>query len=161
MAKSRERETAKATAKKPAKGRSAVGARSGKRSPGQPAKYTEPATMADKIKRYFDDLKGPPTMAGLALALGFADRQSLIDYSERSEEFSCVIKNARVRIEAFHEARLATQSPTGSIFWLKNHARYSDRTELTGANGGPLEVITLTPAERAARIAEILAKAGG
>jgi len=32
--------------------------------------------------------------------------------------------------------------------------------ELTGKDGGPLETASLAPAERAARIAEILAKAG-
>jgi hypothetical protein len=33
--------------------------------------------------------------------------------------------------------------------------------ELTGADGGPVELATLTPEERAARIGELLAKRGG
>ena len=121
--------------------------------------------MGAKVDAYFTSLaKGrgksePPTMAGLALALGFLDRQSLRDYSERTEAFSCVVKKACLQIQAFHEKRLSGQYPTGSIFWLKNHSGYADRTELSGPGGGPFEVVTLTPEQRDARIAEILAKA--
>ena len=163
---------AKTPAKKaPVRGRSAAGAGSkgkkpAKRPRGQPAKFTEPETMATQIEAYFRSLKAkgsragePPTMAGLALALGFSDRQSLRDYSERTEDFSCVVKNARLQIEEFHERRLCGQYPTGSIFWLKNHSGYADKTELTGANGGPFEVVNMTPEQRAARLAEIMAKA--
>ncbi len=63
----------------------------------------------------------PPTVSGLALFLGFCDRQSLYDYKSRPE-FSCIIKKAVLQIERFHEGRCATDGkPVGSIFWLKNH----------------------------------------
>ncbi len=50
---------------------------------------------------------------------------------------------------------------TAQIFWLKNRRpdRWRDRHELTGAGGGPLEVVELTPEQRQARLAEILSKA--
>jgi len=50
---------------------------------------------------------------------------------------------------------------TAQIFWLKNRRadRWRDRVEHTGAEGGPIEVASLTPEERKARIAELLAKA--
>lgn len=62
----------------------------------------------------------PPTIAGLARALGFMDRQSLYDYADR-EEFSCTIKNAITRIEEYAEQHLYIGRATGAIFWLKNH----------------------------------------
>lgn len=50
---------------------------------------------------------------------------------------------------------------TAQIFWLKNRRpdRWRDRHEVTGSEGGPFEIVTLTPEERAARIADIVAKA--
>ena len=152
--------SAKAPAKKtPSRASSARGARSGKklaekRPEGRPPKYSEPELMIQRVKAYFAELVGdadkpdrPPTMAGLALALGFVDRQSLLDY-EAKPEFSGVIKGARLRIQVYWESRLAGNAPTGSIFWLKNHAGYADKQELTGANGGPL-VLKLTSTEAA------------
>ena len=112
-----------------------------KRIGGRPPKYTSPDAMEAKIADYFDSLRidgdkpdKPPTMAGLALALGFADRQSLRDYG-KDEAYSCVIKKARMRIENYWESKLAGTSPTGAIFWLKNHAGYADRQdfEMSGA----------------------------
>jgi hypothetical protein len=108
-----------------------------KRTKGQPAKFTTPKTMADRIDVYFEGLKGegnipdrPPTMAGLALALGFLDRQSLRDYSERNEDYSCLIKKARLKIEAHHEERISGTNCTGSICWLNNHAGYTTKSEI-------------------------------
>ena len=153
--------SAKASAKKtPNRVGSARGARSGKvqaaekRPEGRPAKFTVPASMAEKIDGYFASLYDddgtmvrPPTVAGLALALGFLDRSSISDYAAKDEYFP-LIKKARLRIEAFHEGRMSGQSPAGSIFWLKNHAGYADKQELTGANGGPL-VLKVSPVEAA------------
>jgi hypothetical protein len=61
----------------------------------------------------------PPTITGLSLYLGFESRQSFHDYKERPE-FSYAIKRARLRIENEYEKMLYRQSPTGSIFALKN-----------------------------------------
>lgn len=156
MAVSKKRENPKAPAKTTRKSASAVGARlkaapkirkpvkklpgrvgKQKHAGGRPPKYTAPATMAEKIAAYFESLRGegdkpdrPPTMAGLALALGFLDRQSLRDYSARSEEYSCLVKKARLRIEAHHEERLSGANCTGSICWMNNHAGYTTTTEL-------------------------------
>jgi len=68
----------------------------------------------------------PPTVAGLAYALGFCDRQSLYDQEKRGSKYSCVIKKARIYIESCHEAGLYESSAAGHIFWLKNHAGYVD-----------------------------------
>lgn len=74
----------------------------------------------------------PPTVAGLALFLGFADRSSLYEYMGRAE-FADTIKKAVTRMEAYAEsALLVKDKPTGSIFWLKNHGwTAEERTAVT------------------------------
>jgi hypothetical protein len=106
---------------------------------GRPSKYSSPDEMQAAIDAYFEDADAP-TMAGLALELGFQDRRSLSDYAEK-DNFLPVIKRARTKLEEFHEKNLLSRNPTGSIFWLKNHSGYRDRQELTGANGGPVAII--------------------
>ena len=65
-------------------------------------------------------IQNPPTVSGLAIFLGFADRRSLYDYKER-EIFSYTIKKAITRIEEYAEQHLYQGKATGAIFWLKNH----------------------------------------
>lgn len=110
---------------------------------GRPRAYDNPEELECAGSAYFADCEEHervPTTAGLAVYLGFCDRQSLYDYKQR-EGFSCVVKAMIARIEAHHEARLSGNSPTGSIFWLKNH-QWSDtqQFEHSGPNGGPLKV---------------------
>lgn len=117
---------------------------------GRPLKYKTVAELEKKIKEYFDkcvdvilkDEEGrplvnksgivamiphPPTVAGLALYLGFEDRRSLYDYKERPE-FSHTIKKAILKIEENAENALITgKASTGAIFWLKNHG-WTDKT---------------------------------
>jgi hypothetical protein len=91
---------------------------------GKPRKYKDAEAMRNRVELYFEETQGegrPPTIAGLALALGFADRQSLYDYEALGDEYSCVLKAARARIEQAHEERLFANGCTGSIFWLKTH----------------------------------------
>lgn len=76
----------------------------------------------------------PPTVAGLALHLGFADRQSIYDY-KGLEEFSCTIKNAITRIEEYAEQHLYIGRATGAIFWLKNHG-WKDETKINANISG-------------------------
>ncbi len=132
-----------------------VGARSKpteKRPEGRPAKFTDAELFAQKVDEYFKTtgytiakledgaaatgpdgkpiiIQSVPTITGLALHLGFESRQSIYDYAEKGE-FAYVIKKARLRIEAFVESDLlTTRSPTGAIFWLKNHG-WADKTEV-------------------------------
>ena len=136
-----------------------------KHAGGRPPKFETPEQLERAIDLYYESLEGdenhldkPPTIAGLARALGFLDRQSIIDYKEKPE-FTCIIKEARLRIEEHHEGRLSGANSTGSICWLNNHAGYVTRQEITGANGGPIETHELNQEERSARISELLAKA--
>jgi hypothetical protein len=110
---------------------------------GQPPKYKSVDQLASKVNEYFADCeskKNTPTTYGLALYLGFCDRQSLYDYKSRPE-YSCLIKSAIDRIGSFHEARLSQAQCVGSIFWLKNH-NWKDNQDHTLANpdGTPLSL---------------------
>lgn len=133
---------------------------------GQPPKYRTAELLAEAIDAYFqslkDDLK-PPTVAGLAYALGFCDRRSLNDQEKRGAKYSHVIKCARIYIESCHEAGLYGSSAAGHIFWLKNHAGYVD---VQGVNLGgsvvDVDYSTLSDKQKAAVCAanEALAEAG-
>ena len=78
----------------------------------------------------------PLTFSGMARFLGFADRQSFYDYKKR-DAFSCSVKRAQLLIESEYESRLNGHNVAGAIFALKNHG-WSDRQEITGAEGGPI-----------------------
>lgn len=119
---------------------------------GRPLKYKTPEEMQVKIDLYFENEVGEfpvydkktgdpiynkhgdpcmelkaPTVAGLALYLGFCNRASMYDY-DKYPKFSNTIKKAVARIEQFAENRLYIGKPTGAIFWLKNHG-WIDKTE--------------------------------
>lgn len=98
----------------------------------RPLKYKTVEELEAAIKEYFDSRQlqvMPPTVAGLALWLGFEDRQSIYDYKDRPA-FSCTIKKAITAMEDYAEQRLLVGegSSTGAIFWLKNHG-WKDKTE--------------------------------
>lgn len=114
---------------------------------GRPPIYETPEELEKKINEYYDSLSAkvipglegdgsddeityaePATITGLALYLGFESRQSFYDY-ERKENFSYIIKKARLRIEHEYEKKLHYKNPTGSIFALKNMG-WDDRTQI-------------------------------
>ena len=96
---------------------------------GRPALFNSPEQLRQAIDQYFSDQSNRPfTVTGLALYLGFCDRQSLYDYQER-EEYSCLIKEARLRVENEYEQALFGKMPTGAIFALKNMG-WKDKSEV-------------------------------
>lgn len=107
---------------------------------GRPAKYTSPEELQAAIDNYFQstDLL---TVTGLAMALGFCDRQSLFDYEKRPE-FSCIIKAARLTVENCYEAALYGRNCAGPIFALKQMG-WKDKVEqeITGSGGAALQII--------------------
>lgn len=95
---------------------------------GAPRKWKSVSAMQKAIDAYFDKCKGepliidgelqrdkygipiiinakPPTVTGLALALGFTNRQALLNYQER-EEFVDTVTRAKSRCEEYAESRL-------------------------------------------------------
>lgn len=77
-------------------------------------KSCEGHTLPDQNGDPIRDKKGvtiivdahPPTVTGLALALGFATRKSLLDYQARNKEFLNTIQRAKLRVEQYAEERL-------------------------------------------------------
>ena len=130
----------------------AVGADSGR-----PAKFASAQELENAIQEYFDTGvkvrkvevgKGAdktvaeipvPTITGLCIYCGFCSRQSLYDYEKR-EEFSYIVRRARLFIENEYEEMLHHGNTMGAIFALKNMAwKDTSRTELTGADGGSVK----------------------
>ena len=99
---------------------------------GRPRIYDDPNELESEIEKYFEDQK-KPTISGLALYLGFADKSSLYDYKDRPEFFH-PIKKALSMIERFHEERLSENSVAGSIFALKNMG-WKDKVETEHSGG--------------------------
>lgn len=113
---------------------------------GRPSLFNDAAILSEKIEAYFNggankrtviigkgenkhDVEIPIlTISGLCYYLGFESRQSFYDY-EKNEEFSYIIKKARLRVELQYEENLQLDSPTGSIFALKNMG-WVDKTEV-------------------------------
>ncbi len=112
---------------------------------GAPPRYKTVNEMQKKIDEYFEacrgtvltDLEGavvfdkygqpilydrkPPTVTGLALALGFCSRQALLNYQGK-KEFHDTITRAKARIEQYAEERLFDKDgANGAKFSLANN----------------------------------------
>lgn len=112
---------------------------------GRPPKYKNVEEIEEKIEQYFADCEGkvlkdndgntvynkfgypviigqkPPTITGLALALGFASRQALLNYQGR-KQFNDTITRAKARVEQYTEERLFDRDGTsGAQFSLRNN----------------------------------------
>lgn len=120
---------------------------------GRPPYFDNPEDFTREADAYFCRCVADervPTVNGLALALGFNSRQSLLNYAGKPE-FVDAVKAIRTRLESEWEQRLSGPNAAGTIFWLKNHG-WTDKTEteLSGPNGGPLqyarvEVVAVEP----------------
>lgn len=112
---------------------------------GRPPKYKSVEEMQQKIDEYFKECEGktlldaennpildkagrpilygqkPLTITGLARALGFNSRQSLLNY-EGKKEFLDTIMRARMRVEEYVEESLFYKdSANGAKFSLANN----------------------------------------
>ena len=127
---------------------------------GRPPIYETKEELQKLIDDYFEECKGipftdddgkiwrtdkgyiiykvqpkPPTVTGLALALGFASRQALLNYQNR-EEFNDTVTRAKLRIEEYAETRLFDRDGVnGAKFSLINNFKGwrdkpKDETEL-------------------------------
>ena len=110
---------------------------------GRPLQIQSAEEFSSRAAAYFancDDKERPYTVNGLALALGFNSRQSLLNYASKPEFVDCV-KAIRTKLESHWEERLGGSNAAGTIFWLKNHG-WTDlqRTEISGPDGGPVKI---------------------
>ena len=70
----------------------------------------------------------PPTVTGLALALGFTSRQALLNYQAKPE-FVDTITRAKARVEQYAEERLFDRDGSnGAQFSLRNTSRVGTLT---------------------------------
>lgn len=77
----------------------------------------------------------PPTVTGLALALGFAGRQALLNYQGR-KQFKDAITRAKSRCEAYAEGRLYDREGAhGAQFSLRCNFGWSDKAEQAESGG--------------------------
>lgn len=134
---------------------------------GRPRIYTSVDELEDAIESYFfvdvtipsgskcggpeliltgkKEMIAKPTVTGLALHLGFADKTTLYEYRDRTE-FSYSIKRALTIIENYHESNLDGNNVTGRIFALKNMG-WRDKVETgftdTDGKDRPVQIIQL------------------
>lgn len=112
---------------------------------GRPPKYKTKEEIQEKIDAYFKECEGkvlydgegnpvqdkygnvivygakPLTITGLALALGFNSRKSLLDYQGK-EEFVNTITRAKAKVEQYAEERLFDKDgANGAKFSLANN----------------------------------------
>lgn len=133
---------------------------------GRPLKFKTVADLQAAIDAYFDKCKGkplldddghvltdkkglpivvgaePPTVTGLALALGFSSRQSLLNYQGR-KQFLDTITRAKSRCEAYAEGRLFDRDGSrGAEFSLKYNFHWEDQQGSGGtSDDGFLEAL--------------------
>lgn len=110
--------------------------------------YDTPEALQQKIQDYFDNgvkiRRGIPipTMTGMVLYCGFADRQSFHDY-EKKPKFAYTIKRARTFVEQEYEEQVSMGS-TAAIFMLKNFG-WDDKQEIiTSSKSKPQDLSGLS-----------------
>lgn len=139
-----------------------------------PLRYKTAAEMSAAIEEYFKDCEGhiltdssgktlynkngepvivgahPPTVTGLALALGFKTRQSLLNYQARSDKFNDIITVAKSRCEEYAESRLYDRDGV-------NGAKFSLTNNFKGWREKPAEDNN----EALSKLDEVLSRIGG
>lgn len=134
--------------------------------------FKTPEEMQEKIDEYFKDCEGHPllndngrpvmdkfgypividrkplTVTGLALALGFTNRQTLLNYQHRSKKFQEVVERAKLRIENYAEMRLYDKDGSnGAKFNLQNNFRHwnADKEKDDGGKYPAINIICDIP----------------
>lgn len=88
----------------------------------------------------------PPTICGLALALGFCSRQDLLVYSGKNAGLTQAVMRARLKVETFAENMLyEKETARAAEFVLRCNFGWgkpeSPGTSGEGGDGGALEII--------------------
>lgn len=125
---------------------------------GRPPKFKSAEEIQKLIDEYFESCKGeplmvdgepfpdknglpvminarPPTVTGLALALGFHSRQSLLNYQAK-KEFVDTITRAKMRVEEYCETRLFDRDgQRGAEFNLRYNFRWAQEEKSDDEEG--------------------------
>lgn len=123
----------------------------GERIPGT-KKGTYPATIAVPLRERLPVMDGGrvPTVAALALFLGFKDYRSIYQNHYRDDPlFYAEIKRAFALMGDYAQQQLMAGNTKGATFWLKNHG-WVDKveTELYGKDGGAIETKDVSEKDR-------------
>ena len=87
------------------------------------------SVIITEIVEYWVRQPERPTITGISLFLGFADKSSFYEYKTK-DEFSYLIKRATTQIENYHENKVAEGDKcVGNIFVLKNMG-WKDKQEI-------------------------------
>ena len=107
---------------------------------GNPRRWRSAKALQKAVDHYFADCEERgrvPSVAGLALALGFMSRQALYRYTDRenennSDDYVTIITKAKLKIEE-ENIQLAynRDASAGARFILQNGFNYSDKKELS------------------------------
>jgi hypothetical protein len=132
----------------------------GSTTSGRPRKFETVEAMQEAIDAYFkkcDERKRkvydkkaqeiveivdpePYTIEGLALALDFADRNSLLDYEKEKgyEAFFRTVKKAKLKVQKnkVTNGLDGNYNPVVTLFDLKNNHGYKDKQEFDHTSGG-------------------------
>ena len=136
---------------------------------GSKPRYRTPEEMQEKIDQYFEECKGtllrdhngdpiltrwgdpvyldkrPPTITGLALALGFKTREALRNYQAK-KEFVDVILKAKSRVELYNEEQLYTRDGCkGAMFNLQRNFAGWQNTITDENKGAAVNIINDIP----------------
>ena len=132
-------------------------------------KYKTPEEMQAKIDQYFEDCKGtplfdhhgdpvltkwgdpvymdrkPPTISGLAYALGFKTRWGIYKYKAK-KEFMDILMQAKLRIEIYNEEQLYSRDGSrGAMFNLRMNFRGWQEEKQTTEGGAAVNIINDIP----------------
>lgn len=115
---------------------------------GNPRRWRSAKALQKAVEDYFAECeeKGRvPSVAGLALALGFMSRQALYRYTDReneinSDDYVTIITRAKLRIEE-ENIQLAynRDASAGARFVLQNGFNYSEKQDI-GLNSNKIRV---------------------
>lgn len=144
-------------------------------SGGRPLIYSNSNEMQEAIDKYFEQCEGkplrdasgepmfnkfgnpiiidsrPPTITGLALALGLASRQALLNYQAR-ESFNDTVTRAKARVEQYAEERLFDRDGTnGAQFSLKNNFRGWDADKRDEPTTGGVTIVNNIPRPKSSK----------
>ena len=110
---------------------------------GNPRRWKSAKALQAAVDAYFEECAESckvPSVAGLALALGYTCRQALDRYTDRSgadpeDDHVGIITRAKSRIEDIN-VNLAynRDASAGARFILQNGFNYSDKHEITSRN---------------------------
>ena len=135
----------------------------------QQPRYKTPEEMQERIDAYFKACEGrpllneydepardkfgapilldvrPPTVTGLALALGFTSRQALLNYQAK-KAFVDTVTRAKSRVEQYTEERLFDRDgQRGAEFSLKHNFRWEGQQRDEKQAGGVVELPQVLP----------------